>query len=184
MDTWEYASMRVSGEVYPEVVYYDFFAYLNNVLSGEVTYAVPFFALAIPFFSLFRLAKFNIDERQSQQFIGLPTPANTLFFMTFPLVLSYGDLSFLDWNVDIFQPEILAFLCVTMSILLIVEVPLFALKFNHFKWKENEMRYAFLLISAGLILVFKTWAIALIVFLYVVLSLVNNIFNKRKSNEI
>jgi len=184
MDVQQYVIDRQTNSVFPERVYYDFFQYLNDLINGEISYAVPFFALAIPFFSIFRLAKFNVDLRQTDQFIGLPTPANTLFFMTFPLVLCYGDVSNTELILNIYQPEVLAVFCVLMSILLIAEIPLFALKFKQFGWKGNELRYSFLLISAALILVIKTWAIALIVFLYLILSLLNNAFTKRKTDEI
>lgn len=184
MNVPEYIMNRQAGAVYPETIYYDFFEYINLLLEGEITYAVPFFALAIPFFSIFRLAKFNVDLRQTDRFIGLPTPANTLFFMTFPLVLCFGDLSNKDLIVNIYRPEVLAVFCVVMSVLLIAEIPLFALKFEQFGWKGNEIRYSFLLISAVLILVFKTWSIALIVFLYLILSLLYNAFIKRKTDEI
>jgi CDP-diacylglycerol--serine O-phosphatidyltransferase len=184
MDVQGYLASRAAGEVFPEVIYYDFFAYINQILVGEVNYAVPFFALAIPFFSIFRLAKFNVDLRQTDRFIGLPTPANTLFFMTFPLMISYGDLSQSETILSVCQPVVLAPLCVLMSFMLIVEIPLFALKFKQFGWKGNEIRYSFLLISAGLIIVFKTWSVALIVFLYLILSLLDNVFNKKKTDEI
>ncbi|GAB5418312.1 MAG: CDP-diacylglycerol--serine O-phosphatidyltransferase [Crocinitomicaceae bacterium] len=184
MDVDAYLASRAAGEVFPEEVYYDFFAYINQLLAGDVNYAVPFFALSIPFFSIFRLAKFNVDLRQTDHFIGLPTPANTLFFMTFPLVISYGDLGQSEWVVTICQTEVLAPLCVLMSFMLIVEIPLFALKFKDFGWKGNEIRYSFLLISAVLILVFKTWSVAIIVFLYLILSLLYNVLNKKKTDEI
>lgn len=184
MNVDQYFYYRMEGEVFPETVYFDFFAYLNQVADGTERYAIPFFALAIPFFSIFRLAKFNVDLRQTDRFIGLPTPANTLFFMTFPLMVAYGDVSHREIIVNICSPEVLAILCVAMSFLLIVELPLFALKFKQFGWKGNEIRYLFLLISAGLIIVFKTWAIALIVFLYLILSLLDNLFNKKKTDEI
>ncbi len=169
---------------YPEVIYYNFFEYINDLLDGDVNYAVPFFALAIPFFSIFRLAKFNVDLRQTDRFIGLPTPANTLFFMTFPLVLCYGDLKDPEIIATVFNPVVLAILCVGMGLLMIAEIPLFALKFSNFAWKGNQIRFVFLLISAALILVFKTWSIALIVFLYLILSLIENGFNKKETNEI
>jgi len=163
-----------------EIIYYDFFQYINQLLAGEVNYAVPFFALSIPFFSIFRLAKFNVDLRQTDRFIGLPTPANTLFFMTFPLVLCYGDLGSSEIIATVYEPAFMAILCVGMSLLLIAEIPLFALKFPNFKLKGNEIRYLFLLISAVLIIVFKTWSIALIVFLYLILSLIENLINKKE----
>lgn len=167
-----------------ELIAFDFVEYIYLLTSGEINYAVPFFALLIPFFSIFRLAKFNVDLRQTDRFIGLPTPANTLFFMTFPLVLAYGNVEYTETIATIFKPEFLATLCLVMSILLVAEIPLFALKFAHFKWKGNEIRCLFLLISAVLIPMFATWSIALIVFLYLILSLVENLINKKNTNEI
>lgn len=184
MNIEDYLFYRQQGEVFPEIVYADFFAYINQLLDGLATYAIPFFGLAIPFFSIFRLAKFNVDLRQTDHFVGLPTPANALFFMTFPLIVCYGDLSDAELILTICAPEVLAVLCVTMSVLMILEIPLFALKFKQFGWKGNEIRYSFLLISAGLIIALKTWAIALIVFLYLILSLVDNVLNKKKTDEI
>lgn len=145
---------------------------------------LPFTALIIPFFSMFRLAKFNIDTRQSESFIGLPTPANTIFFMAFPLLLvQYGDT--VGWEHDlimwIIQPMILIPIIVVMSVLLVSELPLFALKFKHFKWQGNEIRYIFL-ISCGLLIAFLwTWSIAIIVLLYLLLSFIQHILRK-KSN--
>ena len=165
---------------YYEVIRYDFFGYLEGLLSGEVNYAVPFFALVIPFMSLFRLAKFNIDTRQTDSFIGLPTPANTLFLMTFPLVLCYGGVEYNETIALIFDPVTLAIVVSLMSILMFVELPLFSLKFKSFGWRTNEIRYVFLLISSVFILIFKTWSIALIVILYLILSLIEN----KKKNEI
>jgi CDP-diacylglycerol--serine O-phosphatidyltransferase len=74
---------------------------------------------------LFRLAKFNIDTRQSESFIGLPTPANTLFFCTFPLVFYFG---MQDTFKVIFNPYVLIVVIVVMSLMLIAELPLFSLK--------------------------------------------------------
>jgi CDP-diacylglycerol--serine O-phosphatidyltransferase len=145
---------------------------------------LPFVGLIIPFFSMFRLAKFNIDTRQSESFIGLPTPANTIFFMAFPLLLvQYGDT--VGWEHDlimwIIQPMILIPIIVVMSVLLVSELPLFALKFKHFKWQGNEIRYIFL-ISCGLLIAFLwTWSIAIIVLLYLLLSFIQHILRK-KSN--
>lgn len=158
--------------------------YVDQLIAGDFSNWLPLFSFWIPFFSIFRLAKFNIDERQTDRFIGLPTPANTLFFMTFPLVLSYGDLDTLSQFEFLLNPFVLAGLCFVMSLLLVLEIPLFALKFKRFGWKGNEIRYYFLLISAVLIVVFKTWSIALIVFLYLILSLIENLINKKETHEI
>ena len=144
---------------------------------------LPLGALLIPFFSLFRLAKFNLDTRQTTSFIGLPTPANTLFFMTYPLVLMLSTGSLNSFEI-MFNPYIIILLIVTMGLLMVSEIPLFSLKVSKMSFKGNEIRIIFLLISLILILLFKVWAIALIVFLYLILSVIeNNFFNKRR-NEI
>ncbi|MNK09008.1 phosphatidylglycerophosphate synthetase [compost metagenome] len=145
---------------------------------------IPFSGLIIPFFSLFRLAKFNIDTRQSESFIGLPTPANTIFFMAFPLLLvQYGETT--GWQHDLIlwliQPMVLIPIIVIMSLLLVSELPLFALKFKHFKWKGNEIRFIFLISCGILISTLLIWSIPIIVLLYLLLSFIQHILRK-KSN--
>lgn len=138
---------------------------------------MPFFALLIPFMSMFRLAKFNLDERQSTGFIGLPTPANSLLFASFALLLWDG-FGQDNWktvlSMTLIKDQLLLSLVVLFSILLVAEIPLFALKFTSFKWKGNEIRYSFLLTSLILILTLWVWAIPIIVILYILLSIINN----------
>lgn len=153
------------------------------IMDGKSASLLPLIALVIPFLSIFRLAKFNLDKRQSESFIGLPTPANTLFFTAFPLVLAVSETG--DIYTDpiysiVFNPFFLAALIVGMSLMLVAEIPLFSLKFKKFAWKVNQIRYVFLLISLIFILAFNTWALALIVFLYLILSLVENYVLKTK----
>lgn len=147
---------------------------------------LPFIAFLIPFFSMFRLAKFNIDTRQSDSFIGLPTPANTLFFCTFPLVLTQ-DLVEGSWQNDlvivIFQPWVLILIIAIMSLMLVAELPLFSLKFKHFKWKGNEIRYLFLITCSLLIPLTLYWSLGIIIILYLILSIVENLL-KAKKHEI
>ena len=148
---------------------------------------LPFLGLIIPFFSLFRLAKFNIDTRQSESFIGLPTPANTIFFMAFPLLLAqYGGTS--GWEHDLImwlvQPVVLIPIIVVMSVLLVSELPLFALKFKHFKWKGNGTRYVFLISCGILISTLLIWSIPIIVLLYLILSFIQYILRKNRAHEI
>lgn len=161
--------------------------WVHQISHWNLQYFWPFIALVIPFFSLFRLAKFNLDTRQSESFIGLPTPANTLFFMSYPLVAIYGERdSQLMSSVSefMFHPISISVAIIGMSLLLVSEIPLFALKFKSFGIKGNEIRYVFLLISLIFILVFKAWALALIVFLYLVLSIIENYVLKTKKHEI
>lgn len=148
---------------------------------------IPLVALFIPFFSMFRLAKFNIDTRQSESFIGVPTPANTIFFMAFPLAwaFQYPETSFhIEMYQIVFHPVMLSILIIGMGMLMVSEIPLFSLKFKTFGWSENSIRYVFLLISLGFIVFFKSWSLALIVLLYLILSLIENTILKTKKNEI
>ena len=146
---------------------------------------VPFFALFIPFMSMFRLAKFNIDTRQSESFIGLNTPTNTIFFMTFPLFLSNNLLNseYFDKFDILFKLEILIPIIGIMSMLLISEIPMFSLKFKSFSWKENKMKYLFLITCSLLIVFLLVLSIPIIVILYVILSIIEN-KSKIKKHEI
>lgn len=167
-----------------EVVSYGFIGFLWDLIERQATFALPFFALLIPFFSMFRLAKFNVDKRQTNSFIGLPTPANTLFFMTFPLVLCYSDITFSPTIQMIYNPITLSIIIAVMSLLLVLPLPMFSLKFKTFSWKSNEIRYVFLLISTAFIFIFQAWSIALIVILYLILSFIENVILKKEKNEI
>lgn len=138
---------------------------------------MPFFALLIPFMSMFRLAKFNLDERQATGFIGLPTPANSLFFASFALMLwdGFGEESWKTVvSMTLIKDQILLTFVVVFSILLVAEIPLFALKFVNFKWQGNQIRYIFLLLSLIAILALWVWAIPVIVLMYLLLSVINN----------
>ena len=142
----------------------------------------PLIALIIPVMSMFRLAKFNLDTRQTNSFIGLPTPANTLFFAALPLIIfQYSDVHS-GWQHEIVEiilnPLFLAISAILMSILLVVELPLFALKFKSFGWKGNEIRYIFLTLAVILLATLWWLAIPLIIILYILLSLIQNLRHK------
>jgi CDP-diacylglycerol---serine O-phosphatidyltransferase len=126
-------------------------------------------ALMIPLFSALRLAKFNVDERQHQSFIGLPTPANTLFWLGLPLLFVQMGYHALDTRV---QVVVLMVLIVLSSWVLIAELPLLALKFSAFHWRGNEARWS-LLISGLLLLCAVGFAcLPIIVLLYLLLSMI------------
>ena len=143
---------------------------------------VPFIAFLIPIFALFRLAKFNLDTRQSDSFIGLPTPAMTIFVAALPLMIWTADSEWQNLALEyaVFNPWGLSIITILISVLMVVELPLFALKIKNFKWKGNEIRYIFLTISLILLITLLWWALPLIIILYVVLSLLV----KPKKNEI
>ena len=148
---------------------------------------LPFVGLIIPVFAMFRLAKFNLDTRQTNSFIGLPTPAMTIFIAALPLMIYLG-LSekgfFYDLTTEVLLNKwFLIGSSVILSILMVVPLPLFSLKFKSFGWKGNEIRYIFLTISVGLLATLFVWALPLIIILYLLLSVLNNVLNKPE-NEI
>jgi CDP-diacylglycerol---serine O-phosphatidyltransferase len=156
------------------------FMMLNGCVDESDGYAryLPYIAFLIPVFSGLRLAKFNIDDRQSDSFIGLPVPANALFFASFPLILTFQSDKFLFITTIIANPAILIFLSVLMSFLLVSGLHLFALKFKGYGIKGNEVKYLFLLLSLLLILFMRYTAIPLIILLYILLSLIHNLIKK------
>lgn len=163
---------------------YDY--WINNILTFQDLNFWPLTALLIPVFSMFRLAKFNLDTRQSESFIGLPTPANTLFFCVFPLVLFHQNNATglqIDLIQVLFSYPVILTIIVVMSILLVSEISLFSLKFKHFRWNGNKIRYVFLITCSLLILFTLYWSIGIIVILYLILSVFENIY-KEKKNEI
>ena len=182
-------TMDVNGFIaapYYEVIPYDFMLHMSDIINGEWIDLTPFVALFIPFFALFRLAKFNVDDRQTDSFIGVPTPAITLFFMAFPLILTYPQYTpdFVLENLNsLFDQIVLCVIIVSMSVLMVLEFPLFSLKFKTFDFGSNQTRYLFLLISIILIVFLKTLSIALIVFLYVLISLVQLATTKKNKTE-
>lgn len=156
-----------------------------GVLPGIMVYSLlspnhfwehlPWLALHIPVFSAFRLAKFNIDTRQSEHFLGLPTPANAL------LIASITYLSTIEnsiLGVAIFTPE--SILCITIftSLLLVSESPLLALKFKGFSWKGNEYKFSLVIISLALLFILNIQAVPLIFILYLTFSKLHFSFNK------
>lgn len=160
--------------------------FYTSQFSGWKLYS-PFTALIIPFFSLFRLAKFNLDTRQTTSFIGLPTPANTIFFASFALLIWDGfgtDGWQYKLSLLLIQDQLLMTLVVVFSVLLVSEIPLFSLKFKDLKFKGNELRFTFLLISLILITLLLVWALPIIILLYLILSIIDNYLIKNRKHEI
>jgi CDP-diacylglycerol--serine O-phosphatidyltransferase len=136
--------------------------------SGMANY-LPFIGLMIAVASGYRLAKFNVDTRQTTSFIGLPTPANALLILSLPLILHFQSS---DWIEEIVLNKwFLIGLTVVSSILLNAELPLFGLKFKTWDFKSNAIRYVFLVICALLLVLLKFIAIPLIILIYILLSL-------------
>lgn len=145
------------------IMYY----YLQEVSSNEF---VPYLAFMIAAFSALRLAKFNIDERQADSFIGLPTPANALLIASFPLMENPQPLG----NNEILLLGFIALSCY----LLVSEIKLLSLKFKSFSWQANRLRYVLIITSVALF-AFLSWAaIPWIILTYIIFSIFGNYFSR------
>lgn len=146
----------------------------------EATYfmgVVPYLGFLITLASCYRLAKFNVDTRQTDSFIGLPTPANALLIMSIPMIQFHSEFEGL---VDLLSnPYILVGITALSAYLLNAEIPLFSLKVKNFSWEKYKMQVVFLIISVILIALLAFIAIPIIILLYVLLSVVNNTILKK-----
>lgn len=145
----------------------------NPCTSGcPLTQFLPYAAFIISCFSALRLAKFNLDERQTTSFIGLPTPANALFWGSLAVGLSESHyLTETTWI-----PAALFAGIFISSWLLIAEIPMFALKFKSFGWNGNRLRYSFIILSIVLLITLQWIGFAAIIVFYILASLANNTF--------
>ena len=146
---------------------------LTIVLYKDVVYALPGFLITL--FSALRLAKFNIDTRQSSSFIGVPTPAITLFVLSVFLISELQQSAFIEGLVS--SSLALYFITILSSYALVAELPLFAMKFKVWNWQDNKVRWIFVAITVLLISIFQLVAIPMIIVVYVLLSIVNNIIS-------
>ena len=137
--------------------------------NGENMSFIPFIGLMIVLASAYRLAKFNVDSRQTDNFIGLPTPANTLLIISLPLIYEFQYTEVIDSV--IFNKWFLIALTIISSLLLNAELPLFSLKFKTWDFAANKLRYIFLGLSVIAIIALKFIAIPVIIVMYIVLSL-------------
>lgn len=138
---------------------------------GEMGQYVPYLAFVIPAFSGLRLAKFNIDERQTTSFIGMPVPAHALFWAS----AGYSLAPLSQANPVLFIVVTLV-VAVIMSLLLVSEIPMFSLKIKSVGWRGNERRYILVVCAVLFVAFFGMLGIAGTILLYLLLS----IFNKRQ----
>lgn len=135
----------------------------DSLLGAQKIY--PYAAFVMAAFSALRLAKFNLDERQTSSFIGMPTPANALF---------WGALA-CSVNAELLASSAAAYIIILMvfgsSALLVSEIPMFALKFKNYSWKDNKVKYIFLALSLAVIIPFGIGGLAIAILLYLMLSL-------------
>ena len=168
----------VSFGVAPAAIMYELLSPAVENYELSAWWAIPAFIITV--FSALRLAKFNIDTRQNDSFIGLPTPANALFICSLAFVSSSEHhLIWLTGN-----PMFLFAVTILFSYLLVAELPLFSLKFKSFDWKNNKIRYIFVSISA-LMLICLHWAgLAVVILIYIFLSVfIFLLCNKKASTQ-
>lgn len=144
-------------------------------------YFIPFSGLIIALAAAYRLANFNIDERQTSSFIGLPTPAFSIFIMSMPLILFYSEnMFFISLIQNIY---VLVGITLIGSYLMNAEIPLFSLKFKNYKWRGNVVKYVFLISTVVMLFLLKTVAIPLTIILYILLSVIENKLHKKEVNR-
>jgi len=133
------------------------------------TFLISIIGLFYTLAAAYRLAKFNIDERQTSSFIGLPTPAAALVVVSLPLILMYADNELINNFVN--KTWFLIGITFLLSYLMNAEIVLFTLKFKEYSWKNNKLKFLFILLTILLSVFFKFIAIPIIILLYVLISI-------------
>ena len=151
---------------------------LSNKNYSTFNY-LPYFGFIITLGACYRLAKFNIDERQSDSFIGLPTPANALFITSLPLII----VNFTNTIVAEYLCNNWVLLTITFlsTYIMNAEIPLFSLKIKDFSFAKYKLQIFFLAISVLMLIFLQILAVPLIIIIYVLLSVINNMVNKKAS---
>lgn len=172
----------VSFGLAPAFILYQMMLAASNMPAANVGgYEVmAFAAFLIPAFSALRLARFNIDPAQTEGFVGLPTPADALFFASLPLVAAqaaaHDHAILLGFLTNYWLLLVLAFI---FSLLMVAPLPLFSLKLKNLSWQSNKLRYVFAALALLLVVTIKAYALPLIVVLYLLMSLF--FYNRRQS---
>jgi len=177
------ADMVTSGVVPAFIMFF----LIQNLLQVNIMYdfkwdfkhLLPFSGLLIALGSALRLAKFNVDERQTSSFIGLPTPANALFIISIPLVLIAQTPGYRFFQ----SPYTLSIISILSAYLLNAEIVLFSLKFKDYSLKNNIEKYLLILLGLVLIPLFKFSGVIMLIIIYVLLSLFLNLRNKKKDEN-
>jgi CDP-diacylglycerol--serine O-phosphatidyltransferase len=167
------ADMVTSGAV-PGLIMYQML--LQDASSVAFPEFFPYLGFIVTLGSCYRLANFNIDTRQTDSFIGLPTPANALFILSLPLVLKNTDSLFV---IELLNNQwFLLIICLCSAYILNAEIPLFSLKIKNFDFAHNKIQIIFLLLAVLLLVFFQYLGIPLVILTYILLSVINNKFLK------
>ncbi|MBQ2008542.1 MAG: CDP-diacylglycerol--serine O-phosphatidyltransferase [Alistipes sp.] len=140
--------------------------------SSDLPSWMRYLTLTIVAFSALRLAKFNIDDTQTTEFCGLPTPANGLFCLSLAMLMAAGSISLPQWAI--------LTISIGMAYMLISPIRMFALKFKGFGWQGNEIRYSFIALCVVLIAAFTRYAVPAIILLYIIISAIRWVVNLNK----
>jgi CDP-diacylglycerol--serine O-phosphatidyltransferase len=140
--------------------------------SSDLPSWMRYLTLTIVAFSALRLAKFNIDDTQTTEFCGLPTPANGLFCLSLAMLMAAGSISLPQWAI--------LTISIGMAYMLISPIRMFALKFKGFGWQGNEIRYSFIALCAVLIAAITRYAVPAIILLYIIISAIRWTVNLNK----
>lgn len=140
--------------------------------SSDLPSWMRYLTLTIVAFSALRLAKFNIDDTQTTEFCGLPTPANGLFCLSLAMLMAAGSISLPQWAI--------LTISIGMAYMLISPIRMFALKFKGFGWQGNEIRYSFIALCVVLIAAFTRYAVPAIIMLYIIISAIRWTVNLNK----
>ena len=138
----------------------------------KISMGLPLIGLLVTLAACYRLAKFNLDTRQSESFIGLPTPAMSLFIVSLPLVQMHSDVDFVKDLIG--NNYFLIGIAILLSFLMNSELSLFSLKFKNYGIKENLFKYILITLSIVLIVAFEYLSVPIIIMSYVILSMLKN----------
>lgn len=152
------------------------FSICRTLGLGAEFAALGYLPFIIVLFSALRLARFNIDESQHEEFLGLPTPACALFFVATGWLFDKGVLT----GIDVVWYAVAA---VVMATMLIVPVRMFSLKIKSFGWRGNELRFTFVILSAVAVAVWQVKAVPCVIVAYVLVSLLRHLFAKGAKTE-
>jgi len=171
------ADMVTSGVVPGFTMFQLIFKYQNEGISVLDAYfpanhILPLGGFIITLGSCYRLAKFNIDTRQTDSFIGLPTPANALLIMSIPVIMNHTQFEGLYGILS--NSYLLIGIAVFSAFILNAEIPLFSLKMKSFSWQNSKFQIIFLILAIVLLVVLQMVALPLIILLYVLLSVIQN----------
>jgi CDP-diacylglycerol---serine O-phosphatidyltransferase len=168
------ADMVTSGVVPGLTMFYMMLEAFGLQISDPFTgqYALAFLGFLVTLGSCYRLANFNIDTRQTDSFIGLPTPANALFILSLPLVIRHFD-SFMVFEL-LSNYGVLLAISIGSAYILNAEIPLFSLKVKKLTVKDNKLTFFFLAVSLLLLVTLQFLGIPLVILFYVFLSIINN----------